>query len=69
VDYCQAIPGVSGTVAQVGKMGSECDRSLFDDGGSGAVCDRSLVRMNRHRSEKPVSQSILFIFEVKVYED
>jgi hypothetical protein len=26
VHYCQAIPGVSGTVAQVGKTGSECDR-------------------------------------------
>jgi len=27
---------------------------LFDDGGRGAVCDRSFVAMNRHRSEKPL---------------
>jgi len=24
--YCEAIPGVSGTVAQVGKTASDCDR-------------------------------------------
>jgi len=29
-------------------------RSLFDDGGSGAVCDRPFGGMNRHRSEKPL---------------
>ncbi len=51
--YCQAIPGVSGTVAQVGENRFGL-RSLFDDGGSGAVCDRPLGGMNRHRSEKPV---------------
>jgi hypothetical protein len=51
--YCQAIPGVSGTVAQVGENGFG-SRSLFDDGGNGAVCDRSLVVINRHRSEKPL---------------
>ncbi|MEG4105732.1 hypothetical protein [Microcoleus sp. S13_C5] len=36
------------------KTASDCDRSLFGNGGSGAVCDRPLVGMNRHRSEKPV---------------
>ena len=48
VHYCQAIPGVSGTVAQVGENGFGL-RSLFGNGGSGAVCDRSLVGMNRLR--------------------
>ena len=42
--YCQAIPGVWGTVAQVGENGLGL-RSLFDDGGSGAVCDRSFDRL------------------------
>ncbi len=51
--YCQAIPGVSGTVAQVGENRFGL-RSLFDDGGSGAVGDRPFVGMNRHRSEKPL---------------
>ena len=51
--YCQAIPGFSGTVAHVGENRLR-SRSLFDDGGSGAVCDRSFVGMNRHRSEKPL---------------
>jgi hypothetical protein len=40
VHYCEAIPGISGTVAQVGENRSGL-RSLFDDGGSGAVCDRA----------------------------
>jgi hypothetical protein len=40
--YCQAIPGFSGTVARVGENGVGL-RSLFDDGGSGAVCDRSFI--------------------------
>jgi hypothetical protein len=53
VHYCQAIPGVSGTVAHVGEKGVR-SRSLFGNGGSGAVCDRSFVGMNRHRSEKPL---------------
>ncbi|MEG4331811.1 MULTISPECIES: hypothetical protein [unclassified Microcoleus] len=30
------------------KTASECDRSLFGNGGSGAVCDRPFVGMNRH---------------------
>jgi hypothetical protein len=51
VHYCQAIPGFSGTVARVGENGFR-SRWLFDDGGSGAVCDRLIVGMNRHRSEK-----------------
>jgi hypothetical protein len=51
--YCQAIPGVSGTVADVGENGVGA-RWLFGNGGSGAVCDRAFVAMNRHRSEKPV---------------
>jgi hypothetical protein len=48
VHYCQAIRGVSGTVAQVGenRFGS---RWLFGNGGSGVVCDRSFVGMNRLR--------------------
>ena len=45
------MPGFSGTVARVGEN-SLRSRSLFDDGGSGAVCDRSFVGMKRHRSEK-----------------
>ena len=53
VHCCQAIPGVSGTVAQVGENGFGA-RWLFGNGGSGAVCDRPLVGMNRYRSEKPV---------------
>jgi len=53
VHYCQAIPGVSGTVAQVGENRFGL-RWLFGNGGSGAVCDRSFVGMNRHRSEKPL---------------
>ncbi len=53
VHYCQAIPAVSGTVAQVGEKGVGL-RSLFGNGGSGAVGDRSFVAMNRHRSEKPL---------------
>jgi hypothetical protein len=50
VHYCQAIPSFSGTVADVGENRFR-SRSLFDDGGSGGVCDRPLVGMNRHRSE------------------
>jgi hypothetical protein len=50
VHYCQAIPGVLGTVDQVGKTGSERDRCFMM--GNGGVGDRAFVGMNRHRSEK-----------------
>ncbi|MEG4446594.1 hypothetical protein QUB47_33150 [Microcoleus sp. AT9_B5] len=46
VHYCQAIPSCSGTVAQVGENGFGV-RSLFGNGGSGAVCDRAFVGMKR----------------------
>ena len=48
----KAIPSFSGTVAHVGENGFGL-RSLFGNGGSGAVCDRAFVA-NKHRSEKPV---------------
>ena len=47
--YCQARPGVSGTVAQVGENGFGL-RALFDDGGSGGVCDRPFDRLLIGRS-------------------
>jgi len=40
----EARPGVSGTVARVGENGVG-SRSLFDDRGSGAVCDRPFDRL------------------------
>jgi hypothetical protein len=54
VHYSEAIPGVLGTVADVGENGVGL-RSLFDDGGSGAVCDRSFVGMNRYQN--PLQQT------------
>jgi len=51
--YCQAIPGVLGTVAQVGEKGVR-SRWLFGNGGSGAVCDRPFVGMNKHTILPPL---------------
>jgi len=53
VHYYQAIPGVSGTVAHVGENGFG-SRSLFGNGGSGAVCDRPFVGMNKHTILPPL---------------
>jgi hypothetical protein len=53
VHYCQAIPGVSGTVARVGENGFGA-RWLFGNGGSGAVCDRPFVGMNKHTILPPL---------------
>ncbi|MEG4942170.1 hypothetical protein [Microcoleus sp. F4-D5] len=47
VHYCQARPAVSGTVARVGENGVRSHLG-FDDGGSGAVCDRPFIGINRY---------------------